>query len=215
MTGIVQIDWIALAPKLLHLELLERRDYIRQRKQVIYAFRNQLLSRHFQATIIDQDIARTTFGKPYLPAHPDFNFNHSHSQNFYALATSRNVQHLGIDIEELSRKVRFEALAQHAFHPEELRQWQSLDYAPEYWFKVWTTKEAVLKASGLGIRINLNELNTNIHPEQDGGCCQHPEIGFYAYRNYMLAGCVLTVAWQSEQDGQGGEFPQIQIYQSV
>nr|WP_254202643.1 MULTISPECIES: 4'-phosphopantetheinyl transferase superfamily protein [unclassified Acinetobacter] len=196
-------------------QLSDRKTQVADRKREVACLRNQLLSHYFESLIEDHQIVRTSFGKPYLPAHPDFSFNHSHSQNFYALATSRNIQHLGVDIEELSRKVRFEALAQHAFHSEELRQWQALDYAPEYWFKVWTTKEAVLKASGLGIRINLNELNTNIHPEQDGGCCQHPEIGFYAYQNYTLAGCMLTVAWQSEQDGQGFEFPQIQIHQSV
>ncbi|PWF32935.1 ACP synthase, partial [Yersinia pestis] len=101
----------------------------------------------FELPVSDQQVVRTNFGKPYLNDYPDFSFNHSHSQNFYALATSRNVQNLGIDIEELSRKVRFEALAQHAFHPEELKNWQALAYDPEYWFKVWTTKEAVLKAS--------------------------------------------------------------------
>ena len=122
---------------------------------------------------------------------------------------------MGIDIEELSRKVRFEAMAQHAFHPEELKQWQALDYDSEYWFKVWTTKEAVLKASGLGIRINLNELNTQIHPDQNGGRCEHPEISVYAYQNYNMAGCMLTVAWQSEHSCKGFRFPLIQIHQSV
>ena len=52
-------------------------------------------------------------------------------------------------IEELDRKVRFDALAQHAFHPEEYQTWQE-SQDEEYWFRVWTTKEAILKASGLG-----------------------------------------------------------------
>ena len=69
-------------------------------------------------------------------------------------------------------------MTQHAFHPEELKQWQALDYDPEYWFKVWTTKEAVLKASGLGIRMNLNELNTQIHPHQDGDVVNIQKLEF-------------------------------------
>jgi 4'-phosphopantetheinyl transferase len=44
--------------------------------------------------------------------------------------------------------VRFEALAKHAFHPEEYQAWQALDKI--LLLKVWTTKEAILKASGLG-----------------------------------------------------------------
>lgn len=214
MKSIIHIDWIALAPRLRNLQDLDRKTYIQQRKQLIYSYRNQLLAEHLGGVIDQQDFSITEYGKPYLSAHPDFGFNHTHSQNFYGLATSKRIQNLGIDIEELNRNVRFEALAQHAFHPEELRQWQALDYDPEYWFKVWTTKEAVLKASGLGIRMNLNELNTQIHPHQDGGRCEHPEIGIYAYQNYILAGCMLTVAWQSEHSCKGLRFPAIQIHQA-
>ena len=32
---------------------------------------------------------------------------------------------LGLMLEELDRKVRFDALAQHAFHPEEYQTWQT------------------------------------------------------------------------------------------
>jgi len=196
-------------------QLSDRKTQVAERKREVAFLRNQLLSQSFELPVSDQQVVRTNFGKPYLNDYPDFSFNHSHSQNFYALATSKQVQNLGIDIEELSRKVRFEALAQHAFHPEELKTWQTLAYDPEYWFKVWTTKEAVLKASGLGIRINLNELNTNIHPEQNGGRCEHPEIGVYAYQNYTLAGCMLTLAWQSEHSCKGLRFPVIQLHQTV
>ncbi|MGL3044091.1 ACP synthase [Acinetobacter sp. SFD] len=196
-------------------QLSDRKTQVAERKREVAFLRNQLLSQSFELPVSDQQVVRTNFGKPYLNDYPDFSFNHSHSQNFYALATSKQVQNLGIDIEELSRKVRFEALAQHAFHPEEIKKWQVLDYDPEYWFKVWTTKEAVLKASGLGIRINLNELNTNLHPEQNGGRCEHPEIGVYAYQNYTLAGCMLTVAWQSEHSCNGLRFPVIQLHHIV
>ncbi|WP_455597610.1 4'-phosphopantetheinyl transferase family protein [Acinetobacter pecorum] len=196
-------------------QLSDRKTQVAERKREVAFLRNQLLSQSFELPVSDQQVVRTNFGKPYLNDYPDLSFNHSHSQNFYALATSKQVQNLGIDIEELSRKVRFEALAQHAFHPEEIKKWQVLDYDPEYWFKVWTTKEAVLKASGLGIRINLNELNTNLHPEQNGGRCEHPEIGVYAYQNYTLAGCMLTVAWQSEHSCNGLKFPVIQLHHIV
>ncbi|MCO8114342.1 4'-phosphopantetheinyl transferase superfamily protein [Acinetobacter lwoffii] len=214
MARLIQIHLHQLSDLTCH-SLSDRKTQVVERKREVACLRNQLLSQSFELPVSDQQVVRTNFGKPYLNDYPDFSFNHSHSQNFYALATSRNVQNLGIDIEELSRKVRFEALAQHAFHPEELKHWKTLAYDPEYWFKVWTTKEAVLKASGLGIRINLNELNTNIHPEQNGGRCEHPEIGIYAYQNYTLAGCMLTVAWQSEDSCKGLRFPVIQIHHTV
>lgn len=213
MARLIQIDLHQLSDLTRHP--MERKAQVAERKREIATLRNQLLSRYLDDQVRDPQIARTNFGKPYLQTHPDFSFNHSHSQNFYALASSSNVQNLGIDLEELSRKVRFEALAQHAFHPEELRQWQALDYNPEYWFKVWTTKEAVLKASGLGIRMSLNQLNTRVFADQDGGRCEHPELGIYAYQNYHLAGCILTVAWESQHSCQGFRFPAIQIHQAV
>ncbi|BCX75459.1 hypothetical protein TOL5_36590 [Acinetobacter sp. Tol 5] len=120
---------------------------------------------------------------------------------------------LGVDVEDLDRKVRFEALAKHAFHPEEYQTWQSLDFDPVFWFKVWTTKEAILKASGLGIRLSLNELNTHVHRINDGGLCTHPLLGSFAYQNFNLSRVMLTVAWRSELSCKGFAFPQIEIIQ--
>ena len=77
---------------------------------------------------------------------------------------SEHVKDIGVDVEELDRNVRLDALAKHAFHPDEYETWLSLEQDREYWFKVWTIKEAVLKASGLGIRLDLNTLNTQAHP---------------------------------------------------
>ena len=192
---------------------LTRQAYLQQRKQHIIQLRNQYLSSALNCLISDHDLARAEHGKPYLKDHSNIAFNHSHSQNFYALAMSQTVKEIGVDVEELSRKVRFDALAQHAFHPEEYATWQQLDSDPEYWFKVWTTKEAVLKAHGMGIRMNLSELNTKVHPQQQGGLCQHAQLGVFGFQNYVFGDCVLSVAWQAEQSCRGFSFPQIQIYQ--
>ncbi len=76
-------------------------------------------------------------------------------------------------------------------------------------------KEAVLKASGLGIRLDLNTLNTNVHPEQQGGMCSHPLIGTFAYQNFHLGQVMLTVAWRSEASCKGFAFPEIKIFLSA
>jgi len=133
-----------------------RTEQITQQKQQIYAYRNQLLTQHLGCAIQQLVFAKHALGKPYLSSHT-LAFNHSHSKQHYALALSDTMQDLGVDIEDLNRKVRFDALAQHAFHPEEYQQWVSLDCDPLFWFKVWTCKEAVLKASGFGIRLSARE----------------------------------------------------------
>ncbi|MCW8039434.1 4'-phosphopantetheinyl transferase family protein [Acinetobacter entericus] len=191
----------------------DMRAYQRYKKQQIYRQRNQHLSEYSQQQIQDADLGSTEFGKPYLKKLPEIAFNHSHSQQNYALALSASMPDIGIDVEDLARKVRFDALARHAFHPRELALWESLEDPSDYWFKVWTAKEAVLKASGLGIRMNLNELDTQVHPDQNGGVCSHCSLGTFAYQNFQLPHLMLTVAWRSELSCRGFTFPEIQLIQ--
>ena len=188
-----------------------RTEQIQQLKQAIYRYRNQLLSKYLAQNIQNSDIQRNVHGKPFLTTFPQLQFNHSHSRQYYALASSFELSDIGIDIEDLDRKVRFDALAQHAFHPNELKYWQDLEHDTDYWFRVWTTKEAVLKASGLGIRLSLNELDTRMHPSAQGGLCHHPQIGHFAYQNFRLPDCMLTVAWRAAPSCAGFQFPQIDI----
>lgn len=188
-----------------------RTEQIQQLKQAIYRYRNQLLSKYLAQNIQNSDIQRNVHGKPFLMTFPQLQFNHSHSRQHYALASSFELSDVGIDIEDLDRKVRFDAFAQHAFHPNELKYWQDLEHDADYWFRVWTTKEAVLKASGLGIRLSLNELDTRMHPSAQGGLCHHPQIGHFAYQNFRLPDCMLTVAWRAAPSCAGFQFPQIDI----
>ena len=211
----IQIHLIALA-QLLRLDRDQFKDfttYNQYKKNQIYQYRNQILSDLLQIEMNAQSFAKTEYGKPYLIDHSEFAFNHSHSQKNYALTHSLKIQDLGIDVEDLDRVVRFEALAKHAFHPEELQTWQDLDFDSAFWFKVWTTKEAVLKASGLGIRLSLNELNTHAHSINDGGICSHPQLGSFAYQNFNLGHVMLTVSWRSALSCKGFAFPKIQIIQ--
>jgi 4'-phosphopantetheinyl transferase len=213
--SMIQVDVHAL-PQLAPLPrevFADMRGYQHYKKQQIYAQRNQHLAELAQQPIQNGDFSSTEFGKPYLTHFPNIAFNHSHSQQNYALAMSRDLKDIGVDVEDLARKVRFEALARHAFHPRELAAWEASDCPEEYWFKVWTAKEAILKASGLGIRMSLNELDTQAHPQHNGGICSHPELGVFAYQNYQLAHVMITVAWRSALSCTGFAFPQIQLIQ--
>ncbi|QNX87108.1 4'-phosphopantetheinyl transferase family protein [Acinetobacter seifertii] len=181
------------------------------KKQQIQHIKNKLLAQKLNVNPTDLQFAKHEYGKPYLLDHT-LHFNHSHSQQYYALALSERVKDIGIDVEELDRKVRLDSLAQHAFHADEYATWQNLEQDREFWFKVWTTKEAVLKASGLGIRLDLNTLNTQAHPTNHGGLCSHELIGTFAYQNFILGNMILTVAWRSEQSCRGFQFPSIQLH---
>lgn len=211
VTRIIRLDVNSIQNMISTYKTKDRKSQIHELKTAIYQCRNQLLSEILATDISNSSFLTTEYGKPYLEDYSKFNINHSHSQKHYVLATSQSICDVGVDIEDLNRKVRFEALAKHAFHPEEYEAWAITDFDPLYWFKVWTTKEAVLKASGLGIRLSLNELNTHAHMSHDGGRCEHPLIGIFAYQNFNLGQAMLTVAWRSEDSCKGFAFPIIQI----
>ncbi len=193
-------------------DFANRTEYQQYKKTKIYQYRDQLISKFLHIPISQLNYAIAEQGKPYLQ-NQDLHFNHSHSQHDYALALSQNVQDLGVDIESLNRKIRFEALAKHAFHPQEYQCWKALGEDTNYWFKVWTTKEAILKAHGMGIRLDLNSLNTQMHPTHDNGQIVDERLGVFAYQCFDLGHAMLSVAWRS---GLGcGKFivPKIQITQ--
>ena len=230
---ILRVDLNSIQNIIPHFQAADRSSQIQELKHAIYQYRNQVLSClisteitrqdciHQDSTnqenpklvITNDDMTKTEYGKPYLRDYSQLAFNHSHSQKNYALVSSLKIADLGVDVEDLDRTVRFDALAKHAFHPEEYQMWQDLDCDPTFWFKVWTTKEAILKASGFGIRLSLNQLNTGIHPINDGGVCTHIQLGGFAYQNFNLGHVMLTVAWRLTLSCEGFVFPKIQIIQ--
>ena len=167
------------------------------------------IARHL--ALAAEDLARTSHGKPYLPNHPELAFNHSHSQQHYALAVSNSVQDLGVDLEDLGRNVRFDALAQHAFDADEYAHWQACGQDPIYWFKVWTAKEAILKASGLGIRMSLNQLHTGCSPAQDQGRCTHVNLGDFCFQHIQTDAVMLTVAWRVGEEQTALQWPRLKL----
>jgi len=103
--------------------------------------------------------SRGRFGKPFLEGHP-LRFNISDTKDAIAIAVSKD-RELGVDIETTSRKVHHVEVGQHYFTPEEIA---AIDEAPDgkrRFLEFWTRKEAVLKASGVGIMDDLHLLRVN------------------------------------------------------
>lgn len=86
------------------------RSFNDYQKQQIKAYRDHLLANKLKCLTTDLQFSKHEYGKPFLSSHT-LEFNHSHSQKYYALAMSERVKEIGVDVEELGRKVRFDALA--------------------------------------------------------------------------------------------------------
>jgi 4'-phosphopantetheinyl transferase len=103
-------------------------------------------------------LERGPHGKPFAADLPDLEFNLSHTGSQVLLACARR-QALGVDIEPETR--RFSAgLARRFFAP---REAAALDRLPEplrhaAFLRLWTHKEALLKALGVGLHFGLERI---------------------------------------------------------
>lgn len=126
----------------------------RNRFIVARAMLNLLLSKYCQQKfklIID------TNGKPILENH-ELEFNISHSENVVLIAVSRSSQ-IGIDIEKISTTLELDSYRA-IFHESELKKFNQIFERKDSteFFKIWTHKEAISKALGIGLSLNFNEL---------------------------------------------------------
>ena len=91
-------------------------------------------------------------GKPWLPTAPELGFNLSHSGGVATVALAADTD-LGVDIELSVRERPFARLARRFFAPREYRWLEAHAAADqaEAFYRVWTLKEAYLKATGTGL----------------------------------------------------------------
>lgn len=103
-------------------------------------------------------------GKPVIanPLRQPLYFNLSHTQNLAALAVTRKAA-IGVDVEKIKPVEQVRGLAERCFADEEIRYVFSGE--PESllrrFFKVWTLKEAYIKAFGCGMSLSLHSLVFN------------------------------------------------------
>jgi 4'-phosphopantetheinyl transferase len=112
--------------------------------------------------------AYRTFGKPVL-AHPpaplEFNVSHSSELVAFVFADSRRV---GIDIERVRHDFDFAGVAETVFSTAERAQLESGVEQPQFaFFRLWTQKEAFVKAVGCGLAYAVPELDVARLPGAD------------------------------------------------
>ncbi len=112
------------------------------------------------------ELARGEHGKPFAPEWPDLHFNLSHSGRHVLLAFARG-QPLGVDIESRNRRVSHVAIAQRFFAPDEAQAIAALaaDRRGDAFRHLWTRKEAVLKALGVGLSFGLDRVEFEVRSD--------------------------------------------------
>lgn len=104
------------------------------------------------------------FGKPRLSDQPGVHFSLSHSQDRALLAVSEGLE-IGADLEGV-RSVDHLGLARRYFHRNEVAAIERHADPQQAFFRIWTLKEAVVKALGTGLLIPLDEFEVSIEAAQ-------------------------------------------------
>lgn len=131
----------------------DRLNYIIRR-----AILKQIICRYFSIDLHDIKFDKATLGKPYCIKPSLCRFNIAHSKNNVAFIISDKYE-VGIDIEYKNKKRSFEELAKACFTEDEYHQVINSDEKNKAFYKIWTAKEALLKADGIGLSGGIRSVN--------------------------------------------------------
>ena len=104
-------------------------------------------------------ILRGEHGKPYAPDLGGIDFNLSHSGRHALIAVARD-QSVGVDLEKQGRQRSVDDIAQRYFPAAEANALRKLpaELRDAAFLRLWTGKEAVLKALGEGLSFGLDRV---------------------------------------------------------
>ncbi|WP_100656138.1 4'-phosphopantetheinyl transferase family protein [Alteromonas flava] len=105
-------------------------------------------------------------GKPFINSPSTalrFNLSHSGQWNAVAVCLMRNI---GVDVEVIKPARRVKQIAQDYFHPQERDYLATLNDAdvPRQFYSLWTLKEALVKAAGVGMSQPFNQFSVVAKP---------------------------------------------------
>lgn len=137
----------------------------------------RILARFIGKPATELHFKYTATGKPLLavPAATDLSFNLSHSGDWVVIAVAQN-RRVGVDLELIQDRPELRQIAR-SFWAES--EWAALERVPaQRWlhafYRVWTRKEAVLKACGRGIAGGLGrpEVSAALNDGEPPACLQ-------------------------------------------
>jgi len=141
---------------------------LRRRFIVARVFLRRLLAAYAPVDSSAHIIGYGPKGKPYLVGTSGLCFNVSHAGDaaIYAIASGREV---GIDIEAMTRDVDIVGVARQAFSSQECEVLTALapDARQEAFFRIWTRKEAYVKARGEGLSYPTRSFSVSHRADDD------------------------------------------------
>lgn len=143
-------------------EHIRAQKFVRGKKKYIASrwLLRSTLARYLNLAPAAIEFSLTDKGKPYL-AQNEVYFSLSHSGNWTILAVGRS-QFVGVDIEVVTVTSRQDliTIAKNYYHPQEFAHLQTLAGIAQndFFYRLWTLKEAFFKAIGTGISTGLDKI---------------------------------------------------------
>jgi 4'-phosphopantetheinyl transferase len=125
--------------------------------------RRAILAKHLSQSAKELIFSVTENQKPTLVKGPYFNVSHSH--DYWVIAIAHNGP-IGVDIEDKSRPVNFLEIAKRFFSPEEYAFLSASVEPKEVFWRYWTAKEALVKASGKGIVEGIDKMIIDLNAQK-------------------------------------------------
>jgi 4'-phosphopantetheinyl transferase len=152
-------------------------------------------------------------GKPRVSRLPAPHFNLSHCEGLAACAVSFNFE-LGIDIELVTQDAPFEVVDSH--FTSNAQRWLANQPPSERaagFFRLWTLKEAFIKATGRGLVQSLQGFSFGFDPL--GVCFNDQALGnasFWKFEQRVIGGKhQLALAWRSRDKEASLEVCEVQL----
>ena len=132
----------------------DRREFVGRR-----AMLRQVVAQYCDGLAVDLCFDTDFNGKPILRGMPALHFNLSHSRHYALLAIARRA--VGIDLEFMQPNCMRQSVIEQFLSTSEYSQLEVLPAKErcEALFRCWTRKEAVLKATGLGLLYPARQLS--------------------------------------------------------
>jgi 4'-phosphopantetheinyl transferase len=124
---------------------------------------------------------RIAGAKPRIAGYAGLDFSLTHTRGLVACAAARGLR-VGLDAEALDTAIPAMAIARSYFSPDEAQR-VATDGADAF-FRLWTLKEAFLKATGAGLRRPLNTVAMRLDPPG----LNHPAAGCWHFAQWRPTG---------------------------
>lgn len=171
-------------------ERVSNYKFIKDRERSILTFyiRRKILSEYTSRSPEELSFKKNYSGKPYLdlPEYEHIKFNYSHSGDFIIYAITKDSE-IGVDIEFVKEIPDMNALVENYFSSEEINVFKSMNNRNDqinFFYKVWTRKEALVKSLGTGLNDEISQINL-ITDKSDFNKTQK---FFYQEKHWILSG---------------------------